>query len=185
MSCAPRASCHDHVFSFQNSPDLVHRSWRRGYETGQFASKGSLLESFISACAFPMRVFRTAFMAWHSRRPLLATVHCVSRSFLTSFTSICVFCQTWDAGCHYSPRVVLSDCGPSSSISTSAEHFTFFRTKFCTIPSQFTVHFLGICTNFVDLAKFCKNVHLARSAHTLRLLQPRAREPQPFRISHI
>ena len=42
-----------------------------------------------------------------------------------------------------------------------------------------------------NLHKFCRscqilsNVHLARSASTLRLLQPRAREPQTFRISHI
>ena len=57
--------------------------------------------------------------------------------------------------------------------------------KFCTTPSQFPVYFLGIYTNFVDLAKFLSNVHLARSASTLRLLQPRAREPQTFRISHI
>ena len=95
LNSAPRASCHDHVFSFQNSSDLVHRSWRRGYETGQSASKGSLLESFISVCVFPVRVFRTAFMAWHSRRPFSATVHCVSRSFLTRFNSSGVFCQTW------------------------------------------------------------------------------------------
>ena len=75
--------------------------------------------------------------------------------------------------------------GPTSSISTSAEHFPFSCMNFCTIPSQFPVYFLGIYTNFVDLAKFLSNVHLARSALTLRLLQPRAREPQTFRISHI
>ena len=46
--------------------------------------------------------------------------------------------------------------GPTSSISTSAEHFPFSCMNFCTIPSQFPVYFLGIYTNFVDLAKFCQ-----------------------------
>ena len=63
--------------------------------------------------------------------------------------------------------------------------WTYFLHK--VLHNSFTIY----CVFSRNLHKFCRscqilsNVHLARSASTLRLLQPRAREPQTFRISHI
>ena len=128
-SCAPWALCHDHVFSFQNSPDLVHRSWRRGYETGQSASQRSLLESFISAYAFPVRVFRTAFMAWHSRRPLSATVHyCFS---IISHENRFNWCLLSDLRC----RLSLFTWGSALRLRTGFVHLYLCRT-FCVFSHE-------------------------------------------------
>ena len=68
------------------------------------------------------------------------------------------WCLLSDLGCRLSLFTSGSATarGPTSSISTSAEHFPFSCMNFCAIPSQFPVYFLGIYTNFVDLAKFCQ-----------------------------
>ena len=75
--------------------------------------------------------------------------------------------------------------GPTSSISTSAEHFPFFLHEFLHDPFTISRVFSRNLHKFCRSCQILSNVHLARSASTLRLLQPRAREPQTFRISHI
>ena len=123
------------MFSFQNSPDLVHRSWRRGYETGQSASQRSLLESFISAYAFPTRAFRTAFMAWHSRRPISATVHCCFS--VISHENRSNWCLLSDLRC----RLSLFTWGSALRLWTDFVHLYLCRT-FCIFLTRSFAQFL-------------------------------------------
>ena len=90
-----------------------------------------------------------------------------------------------DAGCHYSPGVALQTVDRPRPSLPLPNIFPLFLHK--VLRNSFTIY----CVFSRNLHKFCRscqilsNVHLARSKQPLRLLQPRAREPQIFRISHI